>query len=274
MDALKAGRSIAFLRRRYGLTQSQLAGYLHVSAQAVSKWERGLSLPDTALLARLSVVLDTDIETILSGNLDRMQMDWHGLLVLDYASGLSPRTLLYQRTVVEVQLSYLMLAGVHQIALCGSEQACAEARTVLGDGQTAGLSLSYDVQGWEQSRATCWEHGGSKMAGLMVVSALTFLYGKDLTKTMRRAMYEQHVNQLLVDRTERSMGIAFYHRGVNDEPQALKLERGILAFHIASPEQVLAAAVQMRLLEQEMQEQVADLHEIALARGLLSSTSH
>ena len=56
------GRNIRQLRTARGMTQRQLALYLHVSVQAVSKWETGSAYPDLVLLlpiARLfSVTLD------------------------------------------------------------------------------------------------------------------------------------------------------------------------------------------------------------------------
>lgn len=44
MDAMKTGGLIAQVRKEKELTQKNLAERLHVSTQAVSKWERGLSL--------------------------------------------------------------------------------------------------------------------------------------------------------------------------------------------------------------------------------------
>ena len=43
MDAQKTGALIAQARRDWGLTQKDLSQAIHVSAQAVSKWERGIS---------------------------------------------------------------------------------------------------------------------------------------------------------------------------------------------------------------------------------------
>ena len=46
MDALKIGKFICEKRKNLNMTQSELASKLHITDKAVSKWERGLSLPD------------------------------------------------------------------------------------------------------------------------------------------------------------------------------------------------------------------------------------
>lgn len=61
----KVGKLIATLRKTKGLSQEQLAELLHVSAQAVSKWETGKSLPETATLPLLSAALNHSIDSIL-----------------------------------------------------------------------------------------------------------------------------------------------------------------------------------------------------------------
>lgn len=48
------GDKIKYLRRKKKLTQSQLAKELNVTAQAVSKWEKGLSNPDVEIIIKLS----------------------------------------------------------------------------------------------------------------------------------------------------------------------------------------------------------------------------
>lgn len=58
---------IGELRKEKGFTQKELAEKLFVSDKAVSKWERGLSLPDTALLIPLSEVLGVTVTELLSG---------------------------------------------------------------------------------------------------------------------------------------------------------------------------------------------------------------
>ena len=67
MDALKTGKFIAEKRKEKGLRQQDLADKLHITDKAVSKWERGLSCPDLALLVPLSETLDISVMELLKG---------------------------------------------------------------------------------------------------------------------------------------------------------------------------------------------------------------
>ena len=55
------------LRKARGLSQEELAERIHVVRQTVSKWEKGLSVPDADLLIRLADTLDTSVSTLLGG---------------------------------------------------------------------------------------------------------------------------------------------------------------------------------------------------------------
>ncbi len=67
MDMEKIGRNIAGLRKLKGITQNELGERVGVSFQAVSKWERGEALPDTAILPDLAKILETTVDFILLG---------------------------------------------------------------------------------------------------------------------------------------------------------------------------------------------------------------
>ena len=67
MDTKMVGALIARLRKEKGLTQNDLGDRLGVSFQAVSKWERGETLPDTGILLDLANVLGTSVDCILAG---------------------------------------------------------------------------------------------------------------------------------------------------------------------------------------------------------------
>lgn len=67
IDNKKVGGQIASLRAAKGITQSELGERIGVSFQAVSKWERGETLPDVSTLPDLADVLETTVDNILSG---------------------------------------------------------------------------------------------------------------------------------------------------------------------------------------------------------------
>lgn len=67
MDAKKIGLFIAGQRKSLGLTQAELAGKLHVTDKAVSRWERGQGLPDINLIEPLSDALGISIAEIMKG---------------------------------------------------------------------------------------------------------------------------------------------------------------------------------------------------------------
>lgn len=67
MDMQKTGRLIRRLREARGITQKALAETLHVTDKAVSKWERGLSCPDVALLEPLAEQLGISVAELLQG---------------------------------------------------------------------------------------------------------------------------------------------------------------------------------------------------------------
>ena len=73
IDAAKVGRQIADLRKVKGSTQSQLGERLNISFQAVSKWERGETLPDVGILLDLAKVLETTVDHILNGGQRMME---------------------------------------------------------------------------------------------------------------------------------------------------------------------------------------------------------
>ena len=64
---MTVGDRISALRKERKLSQSQLADFLGVSRQVVSKWEKGQSSPDTMNLIQLAEVLDTEVEYLATG---------------------------------------------------------------------------------------------------------------------------------------------------------------------------------------------------------------
>ena len=73
MNQQKIGKFIAERRKIIGLTQMQLAEKLMITDRAVSKWERGLSLPDSAIMLRLCSLLEITVNDLLSGEVVTME---------------------------------------------------------------------------------------------------------------------------------------------------------------------------------------------------------
>ena len=67
MNIEKTGKYIAACRKEKGFTQAALAEKLYITDKAVSKWERGLSLPDIALLEPLTELLGISITELFQG---------------------------------------------------------------------------------------------------------------------------------------------------------------------------------------------------------------
>jgi transcriptional regulator with XRE-family HTH domain len=67
MDQIKIGRFIAACRKRANLTQLQLADRLGITDKAVSKWERGITMPDTSIMLELCDILGISVNELLSG---------------------------------------------------------------------------------------------------------------------------------------------------------------------------------------------------------------
>ena len=57
--------NIKTIRKSKGLSQEELAVKLNVVRQTVSKWEKGLSVPDSEMLISLSEALETPVSTLL-----------------------------------------------------------------------------------------------------------------------------------------------------------------------------------------------------------------
>ena len=69
MDIDKIGKFISERRKSKKLTQEQLAEKLNISDRAISKWERGICLPDASIMINLCKILDINVNELLSGEM-------------------------------------------------------------------------------------------------------------------------------------------------------------------------------------------------------------
>ncbi len=67
MNQINIGRFIAECRKKANLTQKQLAEKLGITDKAISKWERGVAMPDTSIMLELCDILCISVNELLSG---------------------------------------------------------------------------------------------------------------------------------------------------------------------------------------------------------------
>ena len=94
MNQIKIAEFIQALRKEKNLTQADLAEKLRITDRAVSKWERGKSLPDASLMLDLCDILGITVNELLSG--EKMSMENNNQkneqLLLDLAKELEQKT--------------------------------------------------------------------------------------------------------------------------------------------------------------------------------------
>ena len=183
------GNIIAELRKEAGYTQKTLAEALHVTDKAVSKWERGLSLPDASLLSRLSLLLGADISLLLAFDGKRAHEGWCGLIDLrNYSVNFSQ--IIYDKPLVYYPLSILLLAGIREILVISTPEDLPIYERLLGDGSQLGVSFSYKVQEKPRGLADAFILGEEFIGDDSVCLVLgdNFFYGQNMTKILRDAI--------------------------------------------------------------------------------------
>ena len=67
MDQIKIGKFISVCRKNVNLTQAQLAEKLLITDKAISKWERGIAMPDSSIMLELCDILKISVKELLLG---------------------------------------------------------------------------------------------------------------------------------------------------------------------------------------------------------------
>ena len=93
MDQLKIGKFIAECRKEKKLTQMQLAEKIGITDKAISKWERGIAMPDTSVMLELCDILSINVNELLNGEKISMENnnEKNEQLLLDMAKELEKK---------------------------------------------------------------------------------------------------------------------------------------------------------------------------------------
>jgi len=120
MNSEKMGLFIAELRKSHGMTQKELAEKLDISDKAVSKWERGLSYPDIALLSPLSNVLGITVTELLNGertDAETLNVETSVVNALEYVGNTTRSRAKLAQSILAASFSILILIGIFVVSI-------------------------------------------------------------------------------------------------------------------------------------------------------------
>ncbi len=191
MEPSRVGKAIKTLRISAGYTQHQLADLMGMTDQAVSKWERGLSVPDVSIITKLSILLNVDVDNLLEGNITYLEKTWQGLMILPENPEIFSGSKVYSKPLVYFYLSYFMLAGVGKIYIICHEKDKWYIEETIGDGSRYGIRINFIIS-FDQIQP----------GNTMVIYNNPFVFGPNLTKYFQRAMSRSNgISVLTVTKT-------------------------------------------------------------------------
>lgn len=254
----EAGKIIRDLRREAGYTQKTLAEALHVTVQAISKWERGICFPDVALLPKLSLLIDADMDLLVARSLK--QEEWVGLIDIpdcDFSQTVFDKPLVY------FLLSHFMLLGIRDIHVRTNERNRAY---LLGDRFKAlGFRFSFEIP---------------EDRNMMVLSHPWFLFGSNLTRQFQGAMVSEKSAKLAPENQEpvflfcrRNDSRRYFEekdRFVKGMP-VRKLGRGMVCFDMGDYDKALDVASFVRTYQKNAGLLIGSLEEIAFRKGIITA---
>lgn len=257
------GNLIAELRREAGFTQKSLAEALHITDKAISKWERGLSLPDVSLLPKLSLLLGADLSLLLAPSGKHPHEGWKGLIDLRN-SKVDLRQRVYDKPLVYYLLSHYLLLNISDIEiLCSEENRKYLEREVFA---LFGFHFSF-------------EFSGKADKNLMILNRPCFLFGSDLTHQFQGAMVSETVVKLAPENVPAPFLFCPAEFSVlyMKNPDYLyeiatlrTLGRGMICLDMDDADNLMEIASFVRFYQRSSQMLIGSLEEIAYNKGCLS----
>ena len=244
------------MRLRAGLTQQSLAEALHVTDKAVSKWERGLGLPDTVLLPKLALILDVDLDVLLSMSVKKDE--WVGLVDIkdcDFSQ------IIYDKPLIYYILSHYLLLGINKVHIITNNQN--EKYLSNAFFEKIGFSFSFELP---------------KNKNVMLINYPWFLFGSDLTQQFQGAMLLNRTVKLIPEKQS-----AVFYFVLKDKIDLIRnqklldkkitsrtLGRGMLLLDMANYDKNLDVASFVRIYQNNSKMLIGCLEEIAYKKGYIS----
>ena len=252
----RTSQIIQEMRLRAGLTQQSLAEALHVTDKAVSKWERGLGLPDTVLLPKLALILDVDLDVLLSMSVK--EDEWVGLIDIqdcDFSQ------IIYDKPLIYYILSHYLLLGINKVHIITNNQN--EKYLSNAFFEKNGFSFSFNLP---------------KSKNVMLINHPWFLFGSDLTQQFQGAMLLNRTVKLIPEKQS-----AVFYFVIKDKLDLIRnqklldkkitsrtLGRGMLLLDMANYDKCLDIASFVRIYQNSTNMLIGSLEEIAYKKGYIN----
>lgn len=244
----ETGKIIQELRIKAGFTQKTLADALHITDKAISKWERGLCLPDVSLLPKLSLLLDVDMDVLIAKSIE--QEEWIGVIDIQDCD-LSQ--IIYDKPLACYLLIHYLLLGVTNIHVLTNE---VNRKYLQGQPFTElGFHFSFEKP---------------KVANMMILNHPWFLFGSDLTQQFQGTMLSERNIKLIPQNQDAvfffSHGSAYFDDPKKFVKNAAKrtLGRGMVCLDMSDYDKTLDVANFVRIYQQNTGLMIGDLHEVVV----------
>lgn len=245
---IKTCQLIKDFRIKAGFTQQSLAEALHVTDKAVSKWERGICLPDTMLLPKLALILDIDLGMLISMSIN--VNDWVGFIDIkdcDFSQ------LIYDKPILNYLLSHYLLLGINNIYINTDENNI----KLLKDKYFSKLGFKFSFN-------------KPKNKNVMLLNKPWFLFGSDLTEQYQGAILSNRLIKLIPE----NQSTIFYfvpseYNYMLDNVKTLEkkatkktLGRGMIAFDMSNYDNLPDISSFVRIYQKNTGLDIANLEEI------------
>lgn len=249
------GSLIAELRREAGYTQKTLADALDVTDKAISKWERGLCLPDATLLPKLSLLLDVDIELLMQRSDGVENKEWVGVIDCS-GSEIDFSQMIYDKPLVDYLVIHFLLLGIKKIVFIDSGFITSQMNAIRLE--RYGIYCYDSLDSFDNNN-------------LMIMTSPCFLFGSDLTRLFKGVM----ISDTLVSAKPMGMEPVFlfcpaefafmYKKNkkyLYDTSTVKNLGRGMVCIDLKKKNAVIDASNFVRIYQENCKCLIGDLSEI------------
>lgn len=277
---IDTGNRIAELRKKAGYTQQTLATALGITDKAISKWERGISCPDISLLPKLSVLLDADIEALLSGVADIYSHKWKGILYIPENS-FSLETLVFDKPLVYYLLSNFLLVGITDILIITSKENTISS-SLNEELRKIGFNINFHIKDIEDlGQCIKVNKDFIKDSDTFIISDVYFVFGASLTRNYQSfmALKEGSIQLYLSDEEKTPFAFiskeqwsSFFDNKIKFETilsnsLKKKISRGSICLPIKTHKQLCDTSAFIKFYQDYHYKPICDLVEISKNRG-------